>query len=528
MRDLLEEPTYHDNSHNIVTSDENGPDTIIDGFIISHGNGRGSGITITSGGLTILNCMFKYNNGSAIWIGTGQLMLKNCKLIDNSGSAIYSRQSDLRLNECSFVGNRADSGGGVWSWGNAELIRCVFCDNSARDKGGAVAHNGGTLELIDCEFVNNSVSWSLSSDDDSKGGALWAGTSEEVVIKNCVFNKNAAPLGGAIRGYGNHHIDNCVFTDNLAEYGGALYGLPITTIKNCIFSGNRADEGGVLFTRGTGPDLINCTLADNWAQNSKAIGWISFGRGGYSLVMTITNCILWNGFDEIRLHGDKLPNITITHTNIQGGWPSWPWQGNIYIDPCFAKPGYWIHANDPDVVVEPNDPNAVWIDGNYHLKSQIGRWDSNSESWIQDDVTSPCIDAGDPKSPVAFEPFPNGGRINMGAYGGTVYASMSNSLNQQPEVSIIAPEDGAQLYGPASIEANAWDRDGFVVKVEFFADGDKIGEDNDVSDGWKIVWSDYTVGTTYYITAMATDNDGAIAISPAVGINIRQMRPRGR
>lgn len=42
-----------------------------------------------------------------------------------------------------------------------------------------------------------------------------------------------------------------------------------------------------------------------------------------------------------------------------------------------------------------------------------------------DDVTSPCIDAGDPNSPVGDEPMPNGGRVNMGAYGGTAEASKS-------------------------------------------------------------------------------------------------------
>ncbi|MCP4260892.1 MAG: hypothetical protein GY774_25790 [Planctomycetes bacterium] len=405
-RDLLEEPTYNENSYHIVTSRGNEPDTIIDGFIISHGNGTGSGIQIFSDGPTIQNCKFTYNLGGA-------------------GGAINSRQSNLILNECSFVGNRANSGGGVLSWGNAVLTSCTFRDNSARDGGGAVKHTGGTLELIDCEFVNNSVSWSLSYNDGTRGGALLAATSEEIVIKNCIFNKNAAPYGGAIRGYDNLHIDNCVFTDNLAEFGGALFGLYDSTIMNCIFSGNRAVEGGALCT--SGPNLINCTLADNWAQNGKAIGWVSFGRGGSSLVMTITNCILWNGFDEISLHGDQLPDITITHTNIQGGWPSWPWQGIIYSDPCFVKQGYWTHANDPDVTVEPNDPNAVWIDGDYHLKSQAGRWEPVSESWVVDDVTSPCIDTGDPNSPVAFEPFPNGGIINMGAYGGTVEASISSS-----------------------------------------------------------------------------------------------------
>ena len=43
--------------------------------------------------------------------------------------------------------------------------------------------------------------------------------------------------------------------------------------------------------------------------------------------------------------------------------------------------------------------------------------------WIQHDVTSPYIDASDPISPIGWELFPNGGFVNMGAYGGTDRAS---------------------------------------------------------------------------------------------------------
>lgn len=102
---------------------------------------------------------------------------------------------------------------------------------------------------------------------------------------------------------------------------------------------------------------------------------------------------------------------------------------------------------DPNVAVEPNNPNAVWIDGDYHLKSQVGRWDQNSQSWIQDDVTSPCIDAGDPNSPIGHEPFPNGGIINMGAYGGTEEASMSVSTEDDAArfaiMKLNRPEDNS-------------------------------------------------------------------------------------
>ena len=77
-------------------------------------------------------------------------------------------------------------------------------------------------------------------------------------------------------------------------------------------------------------------------------------------------------------------------------------QGNISVNPLFA---------DPE-------------DYDYHLLSQSGRW--HITSWVEDEVTSPCIDKGDPSSDYGLEPTPNGSRINMGAFGNTFEASKSD------------------------------------------------------------------------------------------------------
>ncbi len=95
-------------------------------------------------------------------------------------------------------------------------------------------------------------------------------------------------------------------------------------------------------------------------------------------------------------------------------------EGNLNFDPDFATPGHIDDNNTPW-----NYMDDLYILGDYHLKSQAGRFDPNSGSWVVDDITSPCIDAGDPNTPVGDEPFPNGGRINIGAYGGTAEASKS-------------------------------------------------------------------------------------------------------
>lgn len=50
---------------------------------------------------------------------------------------------------------------------------------------------------------------------------------------------------------------------------------------------------------------------------------------------------------------------------------------------------------------------------------------SDGESWVVDETTSPCIDAGGPDSSIGDEPASHGDRINMGAFGGTPEASKS-------------------------------------------------------------------------------------------------------
>jgi hypothetical protein len=127
------------------------------------------------------------------------------------------------------------------------------------------------------------------------------------------------------------------------------------------------------------------------------------------------NCILWNSGREIDNVGNS--TIGVAYSDVQNGWLG---EGNIDSDPLFAAPGYWDPNGTPD---DPSDD--AWVDGDYHLKSQAGRWDPVGGSWVIDEVTSPCIDAGDPNSLIGLEPFPNGGRVNMGAYGGTAEASKS-------------------------------------------------------------------------------------------------------
>lgn len=82
--------------------------------------------------------------------------------------------------------------------------------------------------------------------------------------------------------------------------------------------------------------------------------------------------------------------------------------------------------------------------GDYHLQSAAGRW--NGSEWVNDDVTSNCINAGDPTSLFANELTPNGERINIGRYGNTLEASKSATTNPSYLQYIILPDGKVGQY----------------------------------------------------------------------------------
>lgn len=177
------------------------------------------------------------------------------------------------------------------------------------------------------------------------------------------------------------------------ENGGAIIEAPggyavsfytaersTSILKNFVI--RNSDVG--IFIAGARPTIRNVTVAGN------EFGIASYAGGNPD----ISNCILWDNID-----GD-LFGCTATYSCVQQGVEG---EGNTREDPLFA------------------DSEA----GDYHLLSEKGRFVPAYGLWSFDAKTSPCIDAGDPALDPGAERMPNGGRINMGAFGGTPQASMS-------------------------------------------------------------------------------------------------------
>jgi hypothetical protein len=166
---------------------------------------------------------------------------------------------------------------------------------------------------------------------------------------------------------------------------------PKSVLANFVIAG--CSQGGVFCDSGASPTLRNLTITANQA------GISAYGGANPRIV----NCIIWDNTDS-QLFADRDFNWQISYSCVG---PTKP--GNV------SKTAHNINV----------DP--LFGDGNCHLRSQWGCYEPLTSTWVFDQQTSPCIDAGDPTDTPRMEGLLNGWRIDMGAHGGTPFASRSSS-----------------------------------------------------------------------------------------------------
>ena len=362
--------------------------------------GVGPGQTVIDGNHTE-SCLWAEDGW---WGQLEHLGFENGMGTKQGGALLLSSGSACVVRDCWFINNETVGKGGAiyvnqsdWSTGLV-LENCRFENNSASIVGGAIHIRGQTVgQAKDCLFIANSA---------PQGGAVEAESLAEFVAEDCLFQGNAAPEGGgAIHNMdsSSSKIKRSIFKENTGYQGGGIYTgeQSMVEVDHCLITGNQVTQAGgavgiyhdAVFT------ATNCTVAGNSSSNvSGGIAWHSWGT------LTLTNCIMFGNpsrlHPDLRLSGKGAAVVSYCCTPILRDGV-----GNITDDPLFV---------DADT-------------GDFHLKSQVGRWDGNNGRWVVDDMTSPCIDAGDPDSDWKGEFWPHGGRINMGVYGGTSQASMSLS-----------------------------------------------------------------------------------------------------
>ena len=345
------------------------------------------------------------------------------------GGAIFCYRSNPTISDCVIKGSTIGVPAAGYDWGagagiysrdaNTVIADCIIEDNGrAPDTspgapatfGGGIHVEGGFPRIVNCKIRGNKA---------GVGGGLSAGDCGLVVL-NCVIEGNVAGDGGGVVFFGNLTIADCTIRDNEAITAGggvAWFGADGGIMETCVVSNNLASGvqewglaavGGGIFCNGS-PRLRNCTICFNRLDYADVTGAVDCNEG----TPIISNCIIW-GNDQAQIRGGT---AVVAWSNVQGGWPG---TGNIDADPCFALHGHWDDNGTPG-----DSSDDFLVHGDYHLKSRAGRWEPTAQGWVFDNVTSACIDAGDISGPVGRERFPNGGIINMGAYGGTIEASKS-------------------------------------------------------------------------------------------------------
>ena len=296
-------------------------------------------------------------------------------------------------------------GGGVHLQGcDAEVAGNVISGNVA-DRGGAIAVDGGAVRIR-----GNIVDGNRATGD--HGGGIYAASPDLEITGNLVqgnevgqelgygwgggivvFGQGSAALlaGNTVRGNAAPSIGSGTYIDDGAT----------ATLRNELLVGNRcAAQGGAgVYVDGLGEVGSTVTIHNSTIASHDCPADV----GGNALFVErnsrveVVNSILWgNGGDDV--YTDDTSQVTARYTDSQEELPG---QGNLSVDPLFAG------------------------GSDYHLQSTAGR--PFDGGLVSDAQHSPAIDAGDPSTPFDAEPQPNGGRVDLGAYGATTQASRSEA-----------------------------------------------------------------------------------------------------
>jgi hypothetical protein len=209
-----------------------------------------------------------------------------------------------------------------------------------------------------------------------------------------------------------------------------------------------------------------------------------------------------------------------------------PVEGNVWI----YKPAGWVHPSPPAnlpprVSLEQPQEGATFAAGTPITVAATASDDDGSVARVEfyagstkigEDTTAPYSlqwsGAAVGLHVLTATAFDSAGASTVSA-ARTVGVEAAVPANQPPSVGLVQPLQGAAFVAgtPILIEATAADGDGNVVRVDFYANQVKIGEDAQAP--YAYTWNGAATGG-YTLTAVALDNQGASSTSNAHGITV--------
>ncbi len=343
------------------------------------GNDAYSGLTPVNAFKTIQRGINAAVNGDTVVVLPGEYRGTGNKELDFGGRAITVRSQNGP--EATVI-NCQGSGRAFYfhtAEGASSIVEGLTLTGGNSATGAAIYCLGAGPTISGCVIRGNSTS-STSS------GIVYCNNNGNAVITGCTIQGNSGNSSALRFNSSSGQVIECLVYDNSCTgSGGAIRcenGSKTTIIRNCTVVGNTSgSSGGGLWVKSATAQVVN------------SIFWGNTATAGGS-----------------QLSHSSPATLTVNYSDVSGGPLGVTGSGTLV----------WGIGN---LNQDPNFVDAAVKD--YHLRSTRGRYWPEHQVWVLDTVSSVCIDAGDPSSAYDLEPEPNGGRINMGAYGGTVYASLS-------------------------------------------------------------------------------------------------------
>lgn len=347
------------------------------------------------------------DNGGALYFNNfsktiiSKCRISNCEAI-NSGGGIYCEGGNPTISNNTFTNNTADNGGG---------INCNGCTSNISNNN--ISNNSATSSLVlggggvFCRNGNpNLESNTISNNTANKGSGIMCYTGNPTINNNIIINNTSTNAGGGICcSGGDPVISNNIICNNSAGSGGNGGGgifcnsgsNPI--IINTIISNNTSTDGGGIYCAGGSASIYNTTISNNRGINGGAL------YCNNSSIPTLQNTILWG--NTVSTAGpqvflfDETSDPNFYYCDVQGGSAAIDANGNFYTGT------YQNNINTDPLFVSPSGGSGMGFNG-------------LTADWSLQ-VTSPCIDTGDPAtvSPttdIAGNPRVTVCRVDMGAY----------------------------------------------------------------------------------------------------------------
>ncbi len=360
--------------------------------------------------------------------------------------------SDVTFQSVHFLANRTlERGGGVYLSGNTNVVisACVIDGNDidGEHARGAGLYTEHSSVIVTNTLISNNKTLGGTSLRHGYGGGVYVDSGALRVTHSIVRDNVARPRSTNREGHGGgcyvaaggtlELIESVVSGNRSREIssgsghlrGGGIANVGTLYMRNVLVVSNRTDSATSdgIWLNGGSAIIENCTIADNNAAELTRIG-IRYDSGS----VAITNSIIWgHAADLLNFPTDGQGNLPAVWYSVIEDGQNLGFQNCHSLDPLFVDRTY------------------------YHLQSTISNYTGayfegglfGSGSWATSAADSPFISRGNPASDNSRELPPNGGRINIGAYGNTGVASMKAPVTAAPDIG----NPGAQQWGRTAI-----------------------------------------------------------------------------